>query len=141
MVRRARITYLISAWLFVGLVLIQVFLAGMVVVAGQMNWSVHRALGHWIGLPAVVMLMMAYLGQLPPPAKRLTWLLFGTFIVQAEIVIFLRTAAPVLSALHPVLALMDFALGAILAYRAVGLVREVADTTVTARRPIETTGD
>lgn len=138
--RWARISYLISAWLFVLLVLLQVFLAGMVVVAGQMNWSAHRGLGHWLGLPVVLMLVLAYLGHLPPSAKRLTWLLVGTFIVQAEFVIFLRQTAPALSALHPVLALVAFALGSCLSYRAVGFVREAANSMVPAEHPVETTG-
>src|SRR5262249_25107053 len=97
----------------------------MVVVAGLMNWSTHISLGHWLGLPAIFMLITAYFGQLPRSVKRFTWLLFGTFIVQAEIVIFLREAVPILSALHPVLALVYFALGAFLAYQAVGFVQNL----------------
>ena len=50
--------------------------------------------------------------------KRLTWLLFGAYFLQADVVIFLRFQAPGIAALHPVLALVDFALGVSLARRA-----------------------
>lgn len=124
MVKWTRIVYLISAWLFVAAVPIQMFLAGMVVVAGRMNWDEHRRFGAWVGLLVLVILIMVYLGRLPVPTKRLAWLLMVTFIIQVSL-LFLRRSAPALSALHPVLGLADFALGAILAYRAVAFVREV----------------
>ncbi len=124
MVKWTRIIYLIGAWLFVAAVPIQMFLAGMVVVAGRMNWDEHRRFGAWVGLLVLIILITAYLGRLPVPTKRLAWLLLATFIIQVSL-LFLRRSAPALSALHPVLGLADFALGAILAYRAVGFVREV----------------
>ena len=141
MVRWARIIYLISAWLFIMLVLIQVFLAGMVVVAGQINWTAHKTLGHWVGVPILIMLITAYLGQLPVAMKRLTWLVFGTFIVQAEIVIFLRSSMPIVSALHPVLALVHFAFAVILAYQALNYVKNPAGANVTVPRSAELSGD
>jgi hypothetical protein len=55
--------------------------------------------------------------------KRLTWLLLGVYILQADVLIFMRASAPVLSALHPVLALVDFALGLALAWKATVIVR------------------
>jgi len=62
--------------------------------------------------------------------KRLTWLLFLVYLLQADVLIFLRASAPVLSALHPVLALVDFALGLVLARQAAALARagEVAES-------------
>jgi hypothetical protein len=52
----------------------------------------------------------AYVGRIPGRMKRLTWLLFGAYILQADVLIFLRGSAPVLAAFHPVLALVDFSL-------------------------------
>jgi len=118
-----RVAYAVFAWVFVAGVLVQVFLAGMVVVARQMGWDNHIGLGHTLSLPLIVMLITAYLGRLPGSMKRLTWLLFGVYVLQADILIFLRVSVPILSALHPVLALVDFALGLILAQQAVALVR------------------
>ncbi len=120
----ARNVYLITSWLFIAGVAVQVFLAGMVVVAGQMGWSSHGDLGHSLGLPLIIMLISAYLGRMPGSMKRLTWLLLGVYILQADVFIFMRQSAPALSALHPVIALIDFALGLTLAVRARSLLKK-----------------
>jgi hypothetical protein len=118
-----RIAYAGLAWLFVAGVLVQVFLAGMVVVARQMGWDNHISLGHMLGAPLILMLITVYAGRFPGRMKRLTWLLFGVYILQADVIIFMRASAPALSALHPVLALVDFALGLVLAWKATAIVR------------------
>ena len=120
----ARIVYLITAWLFIIGVTVQVFLVGMVVVAGRMGWSNHVDLGHSLGLPLVIMLVTAYIGRLPGSIKRLTWLLLLVYILQADVFIFMRDSAPAISALHPVMALLDFALGLTLAIKAWSLVKQ-----------------
>lgn len=123
MEKGSRIVYAAGSFLFVAGVVVQVFLVGMVIVAGQMGWDPHISLGHILSAPLLLMLISMYLGHLPGSLKRLTWLLFVNYILQADVLIFLRVQAPVLSALHPVLALVDFALGLALALRAWGLVR------------------
>lgn len=125
MVRISRYIYLGISWLFVVGVVTQVFLAGMVVVAVKLGWDYHIALGHTLGLPLILMLISMYLGRLPRSMKWMTWLLFGAYVLQADVLIFLRLQAPVLSAFHPVMALVDFALGLTLARRAVPLARQV----------------
>ena len=124
MVKISRMVYLAASALFLTGVTLQVFLAGMVVVALQIGWGIHRDLGHALALPLLVMLVCAYLGRLPRRMKWLTWALFLVYVIQADVLIFLRTSAPVASAFHPVLALVDVLLGAMLAYQAWGLVRE-----------------
>jgi hypothetical protein len=121
MAKVARYLYAGLAWLFLVGVALQVFLAGMVVVAGQMGWANHTILGHTLILPLLLMLLTMYLGRLPGTLKRMTWLLFVVYLVQSDFIIFLRTAAPVISAFHPVLALVDFALGLALARQALRL--------------------
>jgi hypothetical protein len=116
MVKVARYIYLAFTWLFLVGVVVQVFLAGMVVVAVRLGWDPHIGLGHSLGGPLILMLISMYLGRMP--VKRLTWLLFGVYVLQADVVIFLRAQAPVVSALHPVLALFDFALAVALARQA-----------------------
>lgn len=81
-------------------------------------------MGHYLGLPVFIMLIVAYVGKFPSRTKRWTWLLFGMFILQAEILIFLRASVPVLSALHPPLALVEFALGVMLIGKARAFDRE-----------------
>lgn len=122
----SRYLYWSIAWLFVLGVSAQVFLAGMVVVAGRMGWGDHTRLGHALGLPLLAMLITAYTGRLPGRMKRLTWLLVLVYIIQADVVISLRVSAPHAAALHPVLALADFGLGWTLARKAGALVRQPA---------------
>ena len=115
MVKVSRYIYAAAAWLFVIGVAVQVFLAGMVVVAARLGWDAHRGLGHALAAPLLIMLVTMYLGRMPGSIKRLTWLLFGAYVLQSDILIFLRATAPVLAAVHPVVALVDFALGVTLA--------------------------
>jgi hypothetical protein len=124
MVKISRSIYLVASSFFLIGVTLQVFLAGMVVVAQQMGWSNHRDLGHSLALPLIVMLLGAYLGKLPRGMKWMTWGLFFVYIIQADVLIFMRSSLPVASAFHPVLALVDFVLAVILVYQAWGLVRE-----------------
>ena len=125
MIKIARYVYLVFAWLFLAGVVVQVFLAGMVAVARQMSWNNHIGFGHMLAGPLIFMLVSMYLGRLPGSMKRLTWLLFATYAVQADVIIFLDVQAPVISAFHPVLALVDFALGLTLARRAWPLANQV----------------
>jgi hypothetical protein len=125
MVKISRCIYSIAASLFLAGVVAQVFLAGMVVVALRMGWDNHMELGHTLALPLLIMLVCQYPGRLPRQMKWMTWLLFGVYVLQADVVIFLRIQAPIISALHPVLALVDFALGLALARRAWTLTRQV----------------
>ncbi len=119
-----RYVYLAAAWLFVAGVVVQVFLAGMVVVAASMGWSAHAGLGHTLAAPLLLMLVTGYAGRMPGSMKRLTWLLFGAYVLQADILIFMRWSVPVAAAFHPVMALVDFALGVTLARRALPLARQ-----------------
>ena len=124
MAKISRIAYTVASSLFLTGVVLQVFLAGMVVVALQMGWSGHRDLGHALALPLLVMLITAYLGKLPRSIKWITWLLFGVYLIQADVLIFMRASLPVASAFHPVLALVDCVLAVYLTYQAWELVQE-----------------
>ncbi len=126
MIKGSRYAYLFASWLFLLGVVAQVYLAGMVVVARQTGWDAHIGLGHSLAGPLLIMLISMYLGRLPTPMKPLTWLLFVVYVLQADVVIFLRTQLPVVSALHPVFALLDFALAVALARRAWLLARQPA---------------
>lgn len=127
MTKISQIIYLAASSLFLIGVTLQVFLAGMVVVALQMGWADHRDLGHTLALPLVVMLVTAYLGRLPRSMKWLTWLIFGVYVIQADVIIFMRASMPFVSAFHPVLALVDFVLATFLVYQAWILVREARE--------------
>jgi len=55
MKRAAGYVYLIAACLFVIGVLVQVFLAGMVVVSHLISWENHVNLGHMLAAPLLLM--------------------------------------------------------------------------------------
>ncbi|MFP3854966.1 MAG: DUF6220 domain-containing protein [Anaerolineales bacterium] len=131
----ARFGYVLFSWLFVVGVLVQVFLVGLVVVAGQITWDAHTDLGHGLGIPLILMLILMYLGRLSPDIKRITWVLFGVYLFQADFVIFLRDSVPVAAALHPVLALIDFSLGWLLARRATASLQDTEPAVEAASAP------
>jgi membrane-bound metal-dependent hydrolase YbcI (DUF457 family) len=133
MTKVSRIVYLAASTLFLVGVSLQVFLAGMVVVALRTGWGNHRGLGHALALPLLIMLVTAYLGRLPSKIKWMTWLLLGVYIIQADVIIFMRASYPYVSAFHPVLALVDFGLGAFLVYQVWKLVQDDRE-----ERPIPT---
>jgi hypothetical protein len=135
MVKVARYVYAVAAWLFVFGVAVQVFLAGMVVVAARMGWGSHVGLGHMLAGPLILMLISMYLGRQPRNIKWLTWGLFGAYVLQSDILIFMRGVAPVAAAFHPVLALVDFALGFALARQALPLARQVTRQPALELRP------
>lgn len=137
----SRIVYFVVSWLFVTGVAVQVFLAGMVVVARQWSWDNHIGFGHLLGLPILVMLISAYLGRLPGRMKRLNWLLFAVYILQADVIIFMRDSTPLISAFHPVLALVDIVLGFSLARQAWPLVQQSEEEFVVGSMPEPTTTD
>ena len=124
MTQVSRIVYLIFSSLFLIGVTLQVFLAGMMVVALQTGWGNHRDLGHALALPLLIMLVTAYMGRLPSKIKWMTWLLLGVYIIQSDVIIFMRASYPYVSAFHPVLALVDFGLGAFLVYQVWKLVQD-----------------
>jgi hypothetical protein len=126
MVKGSRYVYLVAAWLFLLGVIVQVYFAGMAVVAMQIAWwGSHIGLGHTLAGPLLIMLVSMYLGKMPSRVKNVTWLLFLVYVIQSDVVIFLRVQAPIVSALHPVLALFDFALASVLAYWALPLTKSV----------------
>ncbi|HUF38686.1 MAG TPA: DUF6220 domain-containing protein [Anaerolineales bacterium] len=115
--------YIASAGLFLAGVLVQVFLAGLVVVARRAGWDNHTNLGHSLGLFLILMLIAMFPARIPANGRWLTALLIGVYFLQTEVVIFMRETAPYAAALHPVLALFDFLLAQHLVRLSVRLLR------------------
>lgn len=124
-VRLSRYVYAAAAWLFVAGILAQVFLIGLSLLGGRSGWQTHIELGHGLSFVALLMVILAYMGRLPRPMKPITWLNLATYILLADVVIFMRGSAPIIAALHPVLAVLLFGVAGFLAMRAWRLVREV----------------
>jgi membrane-bound metal-dependent hydrolase YbcI (DUF457 family) len=137
-----RILYVIVAWLFPAAILIQVFLVGLSLFTGQAYWSTHRDVGHSLAVLPLLLVILAYLGRLPRSEKLLIWLLFGVYLVQAEVFAAIRDSVPLLAAFHPVLALVLFALAILIALRSRTVVQAEIQTPSTSQHhaPMEEKG-
>ena len=140
MVKWARIIYLVLAWLFPVAILVQVFLIGLNLFTGA-STQAHIGFGHTIGILPLLLVVLAYLGQRPRSEKGLAWLLFGVTIVQTEVFAIIRSSARTLAALHPVVALILFALAVMVAVRARAFVQPPLGKAIPSPRAAGTTGD
>jgi membrane-bound metal-dependent hydrolase YbcI (DUF457 family) len=142
MVKWTRILYLSAAWLFPAAILIQVFLVGLSLFTGEAYWSTHRDVGHSLAVLPLLLVILAYLGRLPRSEKLLIWLLFGVYLVQAEVFAAIRDSVPLLAAFHPVLALVLFALAILIALRSRTVVQAEIQTPSTSQHhaPMEEKG-
>jgi hypothetical protein len=118
-----RVAFAVVAWLFVAVIVFQVFLAGVgLFVRGTDTFSAHRALGWMLHLAPIVVLLFAWGAH---PGRTTMWL-SGLLILLVWIQPFLpamRNDMPFAAALHPVNALAIFAVGLVIATRATSLAR------------------
>lgn len=123
-----RVLFAVFAWLFVVAVLVQVFLAGVgFFVPGIDEFSYHRQFGWLLHGAPILVILAAWAAH---PGRRTMWLC-GALLLLVAIQPFLpgmRIDMPYAAALHPVNALVIFAIGLAIALRATDL----------ARRPMET---
>ncbi len=122
--------YLFTLSLFLLGVVVQVYLSGLAAVARTMSWTAHVELGHTLGLPLILALILMYIARLPRAIKILTWLLFLVYVIQADVLIFMKREAPLVAAMHPVLALVDFALALWLVVSVTRLLRQMVSPVV-----------
>ena len=118
--RGARIAYALLAWLFVGGVVFQVFLAGLALLVDPVRIGEHRALGHVVLTIPYALVAAGLCARLPRRLLSLTALLLGLSLVHSAFV-YVPTNSDVgfLRAFHPVNALLLFWLGLSLARGAV----------------------
>lgn len=86
---------------FVGCVVIQVFLAGLGVFDDPRSFVTHREFGYLIGMFTLVLLVLALVARSPRRLTGYSALLLLQFALQSLLVA-LRTDAPAVAALHPV---------------------------------------
>jgi hypothetical protein len=139
--RLFRYAYAAVAWLFVAGILTQVFLIGLTFLGGRPSLGTHRGLGHGLAIAPLLMLILAYASRLPRPMKPVTWLAVALYVLLADVVIFMRGSAPLVVALHPVLAVLLFGIVGSLVIRAWRLVRQPADTMTVSPPTAEAIGD
>jgi hypothetical protein len=111
-VRLARIGYAVLSSVFVVCVLVQVFFAGMG--AFGADWAWHLTFAHFLELPPLLMVPLAFVGRLP---WRLRLLPFGLVVLVGAQYAFANAAVPT-AALHPVNALLIFLISLLTARRA-----------------------
>jgi hypothetical protein len=99
--RLARQAHLVVSFLFVGGVVVQVFLAGLGVFDDPSMFQTHAGWGYTLELIPLILLVLAVVGRLGRRQIVYAAALFGMFILQSVLVA-LRADLPVIAALHPV---------------------------------------
>ncbi len=124
-VRFARSVYAFAAGLFVGAIILQVFLAGAGVLVHPRYWPMHIACGQMITSFPVFMLVTGLIARLPWRMLVLTALLFVLFVLQYLFLWVLPNVVGIvaLRALHAVNALAFFWIAVYLACHAWRLLR------------------
>jgi hypothetical protein len=122
----ARLAFLVGAWLFVACILIQAFLVGLDIFAGFES-STHRDFAYLYGWLAPLLVLLGGAARMPVGTRWLTVVLLVVFAVQT-VLPSLREEFPILAALHPVNALLIFALGIVVARRTTDIVRRQSPT-------------
>jgi hypothetical protein len=119
-----RITFALVAWLFVGAILYQVFLAGIGLFnPGVDQFNAHRGFGWSLHAAPLLVLLVGWAAH---PGRGTMWMIAALFVL----VLFqpflpsARVDSPVVAALHPVNAVLIFWLGMTIALRATNLARE-----------------
>jgi hypothetical protein len=116
----ARTVLAVLAWLFVALVVLQVFYAGVGLLGGG-SMTQHRDFGYVISAVPLLVLLSAVVAR----AGRLVWMSAGLLVLaQVQTILpWFAESAPVVAALHPVNALVLFGLGLAIAQGATALAR------------------
>jgi hypothetical protein len=126
MTRAARYAYAFLACAYVLGLLYQVFLAGLGLFAGSNNWETHVGLGWMLHLLPILILAAAALAR----AGRRHWqwaLALALVVFVVPLFALARTDNPEIAALHPVSALIAFALAIAVARNSLSAVRMTDD--------------
>ena len=108
MARAARYAYVGLVWLFLGILVIQVFLAGLGLFSTDpRDIALHIDLGWVLHLSPVLILVAGALGRVGRPTLLWVGALLATVLIQPFLP-GLATTSVVLAALHPVNALLIF---------------------------------
>jgi hypothetical protein len=126
--RWSRFGFNLVAWLFVGCVVVQFYLAGMGVFESNSHFITHRDFGYLFGVLTLVLVVLALLGRFP------RWLIMATigllllFALQS-IFLILGDSLPAVAALHAVNGVLILGVAAALAWTTRGSLRATADET------------
>lgn len=127
--RLARRGALVGSFVLALGILLEVFLAGGGIFASSSWWPMHIILGLVLMLFPIAFLLLAWMGHLGRGSYWVGSLTFLLIVLQAFLIeIPRRTGLPILSALHPVNALVIFGLTVFLIQRAWHSVRSDKQT-------------
>ncbi|WP_245809731.1 DUF6220 domain-containing protein [Cohnella massiliensis] len=103
--KASRVVFAVLAAIFAVCVAVQVFLAGLATFVDPLNWARHESFVHMIEFVPLAMLGFGFAGRL---ARRLLWQAFGLFglVLLMYFTANFTSVSPVVSALHPVVALI-----------------------------------
>ena len=122
MSRAARYAYVALACAYVIGLVYQVFLAGLGLFAGSSNWETHIGVGWMLHLVPILILAAAALSR----AGRRHWqwaLALALVVFVVPLFALMRDSNPEIAALHPVSALVAFALAISVARNSLAAVR------------------
>ena len=122
MSRAARYAYVVLACAYVIGLVYQVFLAGLGLFAGSSNWETHIGVGWMLHLVPILILAAAALSR----AGRRHWqwaLALALVVFVVPLFALMRDSNPEVAALHPVSALIAFALAISVARNSLAAVR------------------
>jgi hypothetical protein len=111
------------AWLFLAAIVTQVYFAGLMVFGQENGRSLHQGTGYMLGMAGLLFLALPALARAGARTVILGVVLSVITFFQPTIT-FAREESPVIAALHPVNALLIFALSVVLILRATHLIRE-----------------
>ena len=115
-----RLVHAIVAWVFVAAILVQVFLAGaaLLQLGGNGDFRSHMDFGYtWVGLASLAVLVTAALAKVGRRRIGISALMLVLYIVQTLLPI-AKTSMPAIAALHPVNAMLLFAIATWFAWTA-----------------------
>jgi hypothetical protein len=118
----ARRIFAVASWVFLGAVLVQVFLAG----AGLFkltDFTLHTDFGWLLSAMPIVLVVLARMARVDRRTTQLTVALLAVAVIQPELAA-ARHDYPVVAALHPVNALLLFWLAWLVARRSIDAARQ-----------------
>lgn len=115
-----RLVHAVAAVVFVAAILVQVFLAGsaLLQLGGNGDFRTHIDFGYtWVGLAALAVLVTAALARVGRRRVGISALLLVLYIVQTSLP-YAKESVPAIAALHPVNAMVLFAVATWFAWTA-----------------------
>lgn len=122
--RSLRLPYFIVAVVFVGIVALQILLAGLSLFWRSTVWETHVGFGHLAPLAPFVLLILALVGHLPGRLRTWSAVLFAATLVQSELFVLVREVSGAAAAYHPLLAAVILWGGIVVVQRSWALVKE-----------------